>query len=269
MNDYNSPMFVDHPQLHRKQARQRLMNAARELVDHASPEDVTGSAEAEDILFKGMHAAGYAARRRNGRPAGEDESRAALRLHRRILDLIVNANMGLVYEMRRRSGIRDGDGDEYVSMGLWALYRAALGFNPWRGNRFSTYACNAIIRGYWRVRKQSTRRRRVLQDFMEANAERVATNNTREHKDLTLLRDRLAIVLDANAADLTPTERFIIERRFLRPKANKPDTLESIGGLIRLSKERVRQIQTGALYKLRETLIQDPAVRSAIPAHCA
>lgn len=53
---------------------------------------------------------------------------------------------------------------------------------------------------------------------------------------------------------LPPNERYVIELRFL---AEKPKTLEEIGELLNLSKERIRQIEAKALRKLKKRLLQE------------
>jgi DNA-directed RNA polymerase sigma subunit (sigma70/sigma32) len=110
------------------------------------------------------------------------------------------------------------------------------------------------------------RRRRLLEPVFETT-DKVQEPPTRGEEDIELLTERLAIALERNSAELTPTERMIIERRFLQPQGERPETLESLGRVFDLSKERVRQIQIGALDKLRSALVEDPVVRSARFAH--
>jgi RNA polymerase sigma factor (sigma-70 family) len=66
-----------------------------------------------------------------------------------------------------------------------------------------------------------------------------------------LLRRRadLVSVLD----DLAPNERTVLRRRF-GLEGDVPETLEAIGGRLGLSRERVRQIETAGLRKLRALL---------------
>jgi RNA polymerase primary sigma factor len=60
------------------------------------------------------------------------------------------------------------------------------------------------------------------------------------------------IVVD-NRADLTDVERTVIEHRFGLESADneKPMTLEQVGQIIGVTKERVRQIQNKAMEKIR------------------
>ena len=63
-------------------------------------------------------------------------------------------------------------------------------------------------------------------------------------------------IVIANRADLTEVEQAVINHRFAlnRPDATQPLTLEQVGQIVGLTKERVRQIQNKALSKIRKTL---------------
>ena len=63
-------------------------------------------------------------------------------------------------------------------------------------------------------------------------------------------------IVQENAADLTDVERTVIEHRFGLDAADneKPMTLEQVGQIIGVTKERVRQIQNKAMEKIRLTL---------------
>ena len=69
-----------------------------------------------------------------------------------------------------------------------------------------------------------------------------------EHShDNDQLREWLGTAMDA----LNDRERFIVTERKLRPEGR---TLESLGGELGLSKERVRQLEAAAFSKMRKTL---------------
>ncbi|MBK5934784.1 RNA polymerase RpoH-like sigma 32 subunit [Rhodovulum imhoffii] len=69
-------------------------------------------------------------------------------------------------------------------------------------------------------------------------------------------RTRLRGWLVQAMADLNERERFIVRERKLR---DTPRTLESLGGELGLSKERVRQLEAAAFGKMRKTLETESA----------
>lgn len=66
--------------------------------------------------------------------------------------------------------------------------------------------------------------------------------------------DRRRVALREALSGLAPRERRIIDRRRL---AEEPDTLETLGAELGVSKERVRQLEARALEKLRAAMAQD------------
>lgn len=81
-----------------------------------------------------------------GRLSGDEEHALALRAvagDRGARDRLVQANLGLVVTIARRFLGRGMDLDDLVGEGNIGLVRAADGFDPGFGTRFSTYA------GYW------------------------------------------------------------------------------------------------------------------------
>lgn len=244
--------YVDHAELHRRGRVEILIENAEALMAEQAPV----SRDDEQVLFKAMHACGYALDHLvRGRAAGRT-ARTLKNLHQRIQDELVNRNMGLIYDMRRRTRVAGVDTDDLMSEGLWTLYRAVVSFDPWRGFRFSTYACTSILRGFLMLTR---RRQRQLEQINRLGEGRLTLQSVMADRDLDTQRklDRLQNMLSDNRAGLTPTERFVIERRLLHDPGVKPDTLESIGEMFELSKERIRQIQVSAIDKLRGALDSD------------
>ncbi len=70
--------------------------------------------------------------------------------------------------------------------------------------------------------------------------------------------DELRSILTENVANLNDVEKRVIRARFaldaLDSEQAQPMTLEQVGAIIGVTKERVRQIQNKALEKLRQTL---------------
>ena len=88
---------------------------------------------------------------------------------------------------------------------------------------------------------------------------------------------KLKAIVDRNLADLSSVEQTVIRRRFNWKQAEEsPLTLEEVGKIIGVTKERVRQIQNKALQKIKR-LMEDGVLRTktqvieepAVPATAA
>jgi len=174
-----------------------------------------------------------------------------------IRSYIVERNLGLVYSMIGRFGSRQLDEDDLLSEALYALTRAVDRFNPWRGYKFSTYACNVIARALMRRGKQETHYRRMFPVQHDMTFEK--PTQMPDHAT-ELYRERLRRILDHNLGDLTDLESTILEHRFPDKQRGRM-TFQQIGRIVGLSKERVRQIQNIALDKLREAIEADPVLQ--------
>jgi RNA polymerase primary sigma factor len=64
----------------------------------------------------------------------------------------------------------------------------------------------------------------------------------------SLLKERLASVL----GQLSPREREILKMRY-GLESGRPFTLDEVGGVFRLTRERIRQIESKAMKKLRHS----------------
>ena len=212
----------------------------------------------EKALFVALHTCTYrAARPARGKPTDGTERQQWARRWRLLRDYIVEKNMGLVYSMLRRFALWKCDEDDLLSDALLGLTRAVGRFNPWRGYRFSTYACNVIARAVMRRGKQEGHRRQLFPVQHEVSFERpVPTFDSQTE----LYVERLSRVLHQNLGELTDLESRILAQRF--PAAQQPRlTFQEIGDAVGLSKERVRQIQKVALDKLRQVLAEDPLLQ--------
>ncbi|MBX3386876.1 MAG: sigma-70 family RNA polymerase sigma factor [Phycisphaeraceae bacterium] len=173
-----------------------------------------------------------------------------------IREQIAETNLALVLAMAKRTRMSEVDFADLVSEGNMALLRAVDKFDAGRGYKFSTYACRAILKAFSRQgMKLSKYRQRFPTDF-DPKLER---SNFLETKRADFEKDAAEevkrIVLE-NRADLTDVERTVIEHRFgLESSENeKPMTLEQVGQIIGVTKERVRQIQNKAMEKIRVEL---------------
>jgi RNA polymerase sigma factor (sigma-70 family) len=192
------------------------------------------------------------------KPAAEqaEEILSWHRLAERVRVQIAETNLALVLAMAKRTRMSEVDFADLVSEGNMALLRAVDKFDAGRGFKFSTYACRAILKAFSRQgMKLSKYRQRFPTDFDP----KLEKSNFLETKRADFEKDAAAEVRDivmSNKADLTDVERTVIEHRFglENGQTEKPMTLEQVGQIIGVTKERVRQIQNKAMEKIRTQL---------------
>jgi RNA polymerase sigma factor (sigma-70 family) len=174
---------------------------------------------------------------------------------------IVRVNMPLVQAMAKRTRITSVDPTELISEGNLALLRAVEKFDCHRGFKFSTYACRAILKSFSRVATRTSRYRGYFPVEFDPTLERGDLLETkRGNAESESLQDLRAILGD-NLARLNQAEEAVIRARFALDEHEHPiggtikgKTLEQVGEIIGVTKERVRQIQNKALGKLRVVL---------------
>jgi RNA polymerase sigma factor (sigma-70 family) len=212
----------------------------------------------EHALFTALHTSAYRATRCHRDkciPSLDHEEWS--RRWRDIRECLVKRNLGLVYTMLGRISSCDPDEDDRLSEAMFVLARAVERFNPWKGYRFSTYACNGIIRAVVSRGKRQRRYRGLFPVQHEVSHERPSQS---PDSQTALYAERLKRAMSANLAELTELETRIIAERFPRDHEDRL-TLQKIANGVGLSKERVRQIQDLALGKLRAILAVDPMLQ--------
>lgn len=254
------PPYIMNEELRQPRTEDRLFK------DWPGPAEGSGrlGPNEETLLFKQLHYCGYRLSRLY-RAANHDGPTTAVR-HRysewvqryhQIRTRLIESNLGLVYDLIGRSRFDNLDRDEMSSEGMLALLRAADTFDPWRGYRFSTYACNAILRAFSRSALHDSKRRSKIAGPYEVDFEKSDLPETRHADQRALFTERLQQVLRMDNADLTDIEKTVLARRFPLEEGRQRQTLEDIGRQMRVSKERVRQIQLSAIAKLRRALAED------------
>jgi len=189
----------------------------------------------------------------------EDQARELLRWHRLAMELrdrIAQFNLALVLAMAKRVRGTDLDFADLISEGNMALLRAIDKFNISKGFKFSTYACRAILKAFSRTGVKHSQYKAMFPTDFDPALEKSDHQRRKfdEHEDDCAGEVKRLFL--RNDAELTDVEHAVIEHRFaLRGgESAQPLTLEQVGKLVGLTKERVRQIQNKALVKLRKTL---------------
>lgn len=167
-------------------------------------------------------------------------------------EYLTRTNLALVLAMAKRTRLGDIDFAEVVSEGNMALLRAVEKFNVDRGFKFSTYACRAILKAFSRISQKFSKYRTRFPVEFEPDFEKSDWVDKRRDLAQADVLDELKQIVDRNLADLSTVEQTVIKRRFnWEQEQDTPLTLEEVGKIIGVTKERVRQIQNKALLKIR------------------
>jgi RNA polymerase primary sigma factor len=176
-------------------------------------------------------------------------------------EYLVRTNLALVLAMAKRTRLGDLDFAEVVSEGNMALLRAIEKFNVDRGFKFSTYACRAILKAFSRTATKASRHRTRFPVEFEPDMEKSNWQDRRRDAVQDDCIDELKAIVEGNLADLSSIEQTVIRRRFNWKQVDEsPLTLEEVGRIIGVTKERVRQIQNKALNKIR-VIMEDGVLR--------
>jgi len=178
------------------------------------------------------------------------------RVAKRYREQIAETNLALVLAMAKRTRMSEVDFADLISEGNMALLRSVDKFDCGRGFKFSTYACRAIIKAFSRQgMKLSKYRQRFPSEFdpQFEKSNHLETVRATDEKDSAA---EVRHVVMSNTCELTEIERTVIFHRFgLDHDASRPAlTLDQVGQMIGVTKERVRQIQNKALEKIRAAL---------------
>ena len=170
-------------------------------------------------------------------------------------EYLTRTNLALVLAMAKRTRLGDIDFAEIVSEGNMALIRAVDKFNVERGFKFSTYACRAILKAFSRTALKANRHKTRFPVEFEPDMEKSDWSDRKRDIVEEDCIDELKQIVDRNLADLTEVENTVIKRRFnWQQEDEHPLTLEEVGRIIGVTKERVRQIQNKALAKIRHVM---------------
>ncbi len=176
------------------------------------------------------------------------------KLHEQIVatkNEIVRANLRLVVSIAKRHVGHAESFFELVSDGNMSLMRAVEKFDYARGNKFSTYATWAIMKNFARTIPDEHRRR---DRFRTSTSEMFATteDGRSDHIELETAQMQREADIQRILCRLDEREQEIIVRRFGLRRGQEPLTLKQVGVELGVTKERIRQIETRALSKLKQ-----------------
>jgi len=174
----------------------------------------------------------------------------------KVKNQIVQANLRLVVSIAKRhiSGTEDFFG--LVSDGNMSLIRAAEKFDFARGNKFSTYASWAIMKNFARTIPEEFKQR----DRFRATPEELFTAHQDERTDQVGLEAAQALrerQVERILASLDEREQQIILSRYGLDHTVEPLTLKEVGSEMGVTKERIRQIESRAMNKLRQAAAEE------------
>ena len=180
----------------------------------------------------------------------------------RYREQIAETNLALVLAMAKRVKLSDVDFSDLVSEGNMALLRSVDKFDCERGFKFSTYACRAILKSFSRQGMKNTRYRQRFPTEFDSTLEKSDHLETLRATHERECADEVKHIVLNNDARLSDVELSVIGLRFgitdeAEPSARKALTLEQVGQIIGVTKERVRQIQNKAIRKIR-SILDDP-----------
>jgi RNA polymerase sigma factor (sigma-70 family) len=172
-----------------------------------------------------------------------------------VKNAIVQANLRLVVSVARKH-LRPGASlMELISEGNITLMRAVESFDFHKGNRFSTYATLALMKGFARsvpqmlsASKKSSGDAAILAEVPDRRGT-PATDSLVHSDEVSHLLSRLS-----------ERERAVLTAHFGLGSEPAAETYEQLAQRLGLTKQRVRQIQQTAIDKLRVVAgVADPA----------
>ncbi len=250
-DDEYAPRYVLHPSFKLKLAAENYDPATCPSAVNEKSLGFLPDEETRDIVRR-MHFAAF----RTDTATTPRERRAWKQSYFELRDRVVLGNRKLVFRAIRKNALVQQMADDLIGECDIIMIRAVAAYNPWMGIRFSTYAFTCLMRGLARLSRRAAAKRFL--NFIPLEA---ATDNALGQLDL----DRapagdfkpIEVFFQAGNPLLTSREKIVLKRRFGLGKEPRRTTLEMLGAALGISKERVRQVQSDAIAKLKIALDAD------------
>lgn len=160
------------------------------------------------------------------------------------LNDLMRRHDGLVQAVVRQQFLGSLPFDEALQAGRIGLWRAILGYDPYRGFAFSTYAWPAIMRQIWQAVKDHVRE--SAKPCVEWSSLHVLANDPPALVDATVLQETLL-----HSVYCLPQRLQQVIVAYYGLEGDTPASYRQLGARMGLSHERVRQLHTEALIWLR------------------
>lgn len=168
-----------------------------------------------------------------------------------VKNFLIRSNLRLVVSIAKKHIKPTNNFFEMVSDGNMSLIRAIEKFDYTKGNKFSTYATWAIMKNFARsIPAEHKRLDRFRTGKDEVFSHSTEYRGSQFEEELTNRKQNniLLGILD----QLDSREREIVKFRYGLGEVDEPLTLEQVGVRFGVTKERIRQLESRALRKLRK-----------------
>lgn len=169
----------------------------------------------------------------------------------KVKNFLTRSNLRLVVSIAKKHLKSDVNFFEMISDGNVSLIRAIEKFDYTKGFKFSTYASWAIMKNFARSIPAEHRHRdryRTGKDEMFMQSHDSGSNPFQQELEHQKNRQAVKSILQK----LDEREKNIIICRYGLDQGEEPQTLEQVGRQFGVTKERIRQLESRALQKLRK-----------------
>ncbi|MCG3181723.1 MAG: RNA polymerase sigma factor RpoD [Phycisphaerae bacterium] len=170
-----------------------------------------------------------------------------------VRDRLIRANLRLVVSIAKKHHGPLTQLTDLISDGNMVLMRAIEKFDYMRGQKFSTYCSWAIMKHFARAIPEDNYARRWV-GAIEPDSWPTVSVDARVADFRRPGLETIRADLEEGLAILPERERTVLVERYGLAEGGRGKTLTQIGAALGVTKERVRQIESAALSRLRKLL---------------